>query len=176
MKLKALLTTLLAMSLAGGASAAANMSWIGVQSGASIPTGDLADFTNTGLYVAGHYGYPLTDLWTVGADLGWHKWGKVQGIELSSIQYAATMKFTVPTGDSNVRPYAKAGVGAYSTLLKGDRAVTDPGFQLAGGIAWMAYDRMQWGLEGAYHYISSEGDAATMITVGLVVAWGVGAR
>lgn len=176
MKTRVVIAALLALTIAGRASAASNMSWLGVQAGGSIPTGDLGDVADPGFVVAGTFCYPVNEMWGIGADLGWHKWGKKNSIELSSIQYTANVRYMFPAGESKMHPYAKAGVGAYSTSVKDGDSSTDAGFNIGGGVNWMASDKMSWGLDAAYHYISSEGDAANMITAAVGVAWGVGGK
>lgn len=188
MKFKALVVAVFALLVASSAFAA-NTSTVGVNVGTSIPLGDLSDAAGIGFHVGGEYCYMMNEQFGVGGDLAYHKLGSKDvttilgsvSSEFSMIQYGAHGKYMFPaTGD--VKPYLKVGIGLYSSTAKAEASGggsaessdTNFGLNFGGGADWKINDKMGWGLNGAYHYISSEGDAATMITLSAGLRWGIG--
>ena len=190
MKFKAIVVAAFALLVASSAFAA-NMSQVGVNVGTSIPLGTLSDGAGIGFHVGGEYCYMLNEQFGLGGDLVYHKLGSkdvtvgsfTASSKFSTLQYTVHGKYMFPaTGD--VKPYLKVGMGLYSSTAKfesnssivgeGEATSTDFGLNFGGGADWKINDRMGWGLNGAYHYISSEGDAGTMITLSAGLRWGIG--
>lgn len=188
MKFKALvIAALVALS---ATTAFAAKSSVGLGLGTSIPIGDLGDAAGIGFHFGGEYDYMASDNLAYGGELAYHKLGSKDvsvgtvsvNSEFSVIQYTVHGKYLMPA-QGDMQPWLKLGVGMYSGKAKvesnvlgasGESTSTDFGLNFGGGANWKINDSMGWGLKAAYHYISSEGSAATMITLGAGLNWGIG--
>ena len=87
----------------------------------------------------------------------------------------------IPT-QSNVKPYAKVGMGLYNVDLKlnspsGDASQSKSklGFNVGGGVNFPTKSNMTWGLSGAYHMVQAKDDLGSDVNffqVGVDVLWG----
>lgn len=188
MKLKALATALLAVTIAASAHAATGA--VGAGAGLSIPVGDLSDGAGIGFHFGGTYTYMVNEQLGVGGDLGYHLLGEKDvtigsnsiSSKLSLVQYGAHGKYVLPT-QSDVHPFLKVGLGLYSAKAEVESNVvgvsgssdteTEFGFNFGGGVDWKINDSMNWGVTAAYHYIGSD-PAGTLITLGAGLSWGIG--
>ena len=184
---------MLVMALAVAASAhAAKTGTIGVVAGLTLPFGDLGDAAGAGFNMGGEYCYHVSDVFGVGGDLVYHKLGNkdvtvgnaTSTSKYSTVQYGVHAKYMIPSA-SEVHPYLKAGLGLYSgkvsaesnfggNTYKVEASHTDFGLNFGGGADWKLNETMSWGVNGAYHYISSSGNAGTMISLDVGLKWGIG--
>lgn len=188
MKFKALVIAALVALSASTAFAA--KSQIGVGAGTTIPIGDLGDAAGIGFHIGGEYDYMASENLAYGGELTYHKLGSKDlsvgtisvDSEFSVIQYTVHGKYFFPA-QGDMHPFVKLGAGLYSGKAKvesnvlgasGESTSTDFGINFGGGANWKINDNMGWGVKAAYHYIASDGDAATMITLGAGLNWGMG--
>src|SRR5215510_1129489 len=130
MKFKAaVLGVALMASCVGAAHAGSN--WIGFSGGAGIPTGDYGDAAATGWHLGATGTHMMNDQWGIGGDLAYHAWGASDELKAateatfgpgsefswSAIQANVHGTMMFPT-QSNVKPFAQAGVGLYNVTAK----------------------------------------------------------
>lgn len=87
---------------------------LGVSGGASIPTGDLSNYANTGWNLNGHIGLaaPLLPV-SFRGDVGYNNWGaKVGGASDHAWNLTGNAIFNIPQ-PTGVSPYIIGGLGAY---------------------------------------------------------------
>jgi opacity protein-like surface antigen len=196
MKLRILVVALLGLVLAAPPAFAAAPIWLGADLGLSIPIGDYKDEASLGL-LAGLTGtYMFTDYFGLGGDIALHSPGVADDFEeaqaaeagatvdvsLRAIQVTPHARFLIPTRGT-VQPYLKGGLGLYNlgSRIEGgsldvDESKTKFGFNLGVGAQTLATSVVAFGGELAYHSISTDGSATSMLTLTAGVRFGVGSR
>jgi opacity protein-like surface antigen len=174
----------------GAASAGTNM--IGINGGAGIPTGDYGDAAGNGWNLGVTGTHMVNDQWGFGADLGYHAWGASSDVEdallpgedisWTAFQANAHAMMQFPT-QSNVKPFAKVGLGIYNLGFKfespsGDLDASESklGFNFGGGMLFSTTSNMKWGFNGAYHIVPAEEDLGSDVnffSVGVNLLWGL---
>ena len=189
---------ILAISLlvlgAGGASAQGSFS-LGVDAGASLPSGTYGDFANTGWHAGGCGTYMLNSQWGIGADINYHHWSGSDALNAtlpsgdtfswSTIQATPNVQFHIPT-QTSIKPYAVVGVGLYDIrgkLSSSSGSTSDSkskmGFNFGGGMDMVSSSSMSWGVDTAYHIVSAQNDVGTDVnnfTFGLHMKWGMSGK
>jgi opacity protein-like surface antigen len=195
MKIKMLVLGM-ALSMVVAATANAGTTWLGLNGGMGMPTGDYGDAASNGWNVGVNASQSLNDMWGIGADLGFHRWGASDDlkaatilafgpgseINFSAIQATGNVQLNMPT-QGMAKPYAKAGLGLYSVKSKltspsGDDDVTKSkfGYNFGAGMNFATHSNMQWGVGAAYHIIPTKNDFgfdSNFASVGLNLRWGV---
>jgi opacity protein-like surface antigen len=196
MKFKSLILATAIMVCSVGAANAAGSFWLGANAGGAIPTGDYGDAAATGWNLGAVGTYMVNSQWGFGGDLGYHAWngsedlnaatelafGNGAEFKWSAIQATSHAVMLFPTS-SNVKPYAKVGLGLYNLKGAVSGGTTDSeesqsklGFNFGGGMNVMSSGNMMWGLNGAYHMIPAEEDFGADVsefTLGLNLMWGM---
>jgi opacity protein-like surface antigen len=193
MKLRTGLLMLLALLVLAPAARAAGSTTLGLQGGLGFPIGDFTDVATLGFHVGGTGTFMVNQSFGVGGDVLWHSHGVNDDYEealavaagtnvdvsLSTAQVTAHGVLLLPAGPV-VRPYLKVGLGIYSSSAKiesqsgtTDESDTDVGFNIGGGVHYKG-PGIGYGGELAYHYIATEGDASSMITIGALLTFGFG--
>ncbi len=188
MKFRVLVAALMLVAMGAIAAHAADVKGeFGLNAGVALPTGDLSDAAGTGYFGGGTYTYHVNEMFGVGGDINYYKFGKkdvtilstTSSSEASFVSYGVHGKYFVKL-KTNEMPYLKVGLGMYSTSVKGTTTglgsvkVTDTnfGFNVGAGADWKINDKTTWGAEVLYHSISSDGgDSANMISVALRYGW-----
>jgi opacity protein-like surface antigen len=192
MRSKALILAVALLVLGVGA-ANAGTNWIGFSGGAGIPTGDFGNAASTGWHLGATGTHMMNDQWGIGGDLGYHAWGGSSdansaaevlfgpGSKFSYTAFQATAHavMTFPT-QSNVKPYANAGLGVYDIGSKlssptGDATSSDTklGFNFGGGMNFVSSGNMRWGLDAAYHIVPDSNSNFDFFTLGVNLMWGL---
>jgi outer membrane protein W len=168
---------------------------IGVDGGASLPSGTYGDYANTGWHAGGTGTYMLNPQWGLGADINYHSWGGSDALNAtlpsgdtfswSTIQATPNVQFHIPT-QTSIKPYAVVGVGLYDIRGKhssSSGSTSDSkskmGFNFGGGMDMVSGSSMSWGVDTAYHIVSAQNDVGTdinNITFGLHMKWGMGGK
>jgi len=193
----AILGVALLTAVAGTANAGSD--FIGLSGGLGMPTGDYSNAAANGWQIGATGTHMLNDQWGIGGDLAYHAWGGSQdannaaelafgpGSEFhwNSIQATAHAVMAFPT-QSNVKPYATAGLGLYNMGLKldspsGNTSTTKAefGFNVGAGMNFLTSSTMRWGVQGTYHIVPAKNDLGADVNffqVGLNVLWGLGNR
>jgi hypothetical protein len=196
MKIKAAILGV-SLLLFGAGVASAQGTWLGVNAGAGIPSGNYGDAASTG-WNAGVTGtHMLNEQWGLGADLGYHAWGGSDALNASmetlygsgsefkwsAIQATGHAMFRIPT-TGTVKPYARVGAGLYD--IKGklssptgdvDNSKSKLGFNFGAGIQIPNGSNRMWGIAATYHVISAENDFGSNVdafSLGVNMMWGVG--
>jgi|SRR5215831_2582608 len=199
MKFKAaiLAAGLIAIS-ACGASAGSNGTFcIGPTAGMSLPMGNYGDAASTGWHGGANCSYNMNNGWGFGATFAYHSWsgsdalnaaavaafGTGSKIDWSAIQITPQASYHFQTR-STVKPYASVGVGMYDVKSKltspsgnTDASKSKVGFNFGGGMDFATHGSTTWGLDTAYHIISTSSDFGTDVnnfTVGLHMNFGMG--
>jgi len=169
-------------------SAYAGSTWVGGNGGVSLPTGDYGDLAATGWHLGGSAIRQVNDSWGLGADLGYHRWGGSDQLNVandewnfSAVQATGQARFMIPS-NGNMKPYLSAGVGLYSFGAKltsdsgnADTSESDLGFNFGAGMNFMSKGNQVWGFDGSYHVINTSGTVdATGFNLGLHMLWNVG--
>lgn len=187
MKFRVLVAALMLVALGAMAAQAADVkSEFGLNAGVSLPTGDFSDGASTGFFGGGTYTYHVNEMFGVGGDVNYHKFGKKDvtvlattvSSEASVVQYGVHGKYFVKL-KTNEMPYLKVGLGMYSLSVKGTvngnsntASDTKFGFNVGAGADWKLNDKTTWGVEALYHNIQGDnGSSANLITVGLRYGW-----
>lgn len=193
----AILGVALLTAVAGTANAGSD--FIGLSGGLGMPTGDYSNAAANGWQIGATGNHMLNDQWGIGGDLAYHAWGGSKdanaAAELafgpgskfnwSAIQATAHAVMAFPT-QSNVKPYATAGLGLYNMGLKftspsGNVSTTKAefGFNVGAGMNFITSSNMRWGVQGTYHIVPAKNDLGADVNffqVGLNVLWGLGNR
>lgn len=169
---------------------------LAVQAGLSLPIGDFGDFASTGINLGLTGTYRLNDRLGFGGDLVWHRFGvdrdyeealavsrgSTVDVSASTLQITAHGVYYLPAAET-LSPHLRAGLGLYSASSKVESAGssdtssdTDLGFHFGGGLDYKTSGALGYGLEAAYHYIASGGDATTMLTIAGRLTFGVGGK
>lgn len=206
MKKSLVLLAALAVFAATPAFAEKGYKMIGIQGGASLPLSDLGDIVGTGWNASVLGSYNVATNCALGIEVGYHAWtGKdnvdlpgggtadLSDLKISAIQATAFTTYRFPTS-GKVSPYLKGGVGLYNVKEKVDLPAPDNvdqstsklGFNVGGGLDFTASPDYTIGLVAAYHmimlddedYPNLEGDKfnPSIVTVGLQLGWGMGAK
>lgn len=193
MKLKHLFAAAFAVVIAVAPAHAARKHTFGFTAGPNLPTGDFGDIASLG-YFGGVTGtLMINDQFGVGGDVSYHSFGvnndyeealavaagESVDVSWSSIQITPHAKFFF-SSSGDLRPYARLGLGIYSTKLKIEAASlgteedssSDFGFDLGIGALKQAGEHMAYGAELLYHSISSDGESANFFTIGGVLQFG----
>ena len=194
MKFKSILLAAL-IAVAGASSAHAAKMWIGPTAGLGMPMGAFSDVASTGFNLGLTGDYPLNESFVVGGEAGWHGFGgsddfeKAQSAAIGSsvdakvniVPVIVHGKWMIPSGGGGMKPYLKLGLGLYRSSTKveftgGDDTTTDTnfGYELGAGLNYPVNDNVSWGVDGAFHSIQSDGDAANLITVRAQLHFGFG--
>jgi len=184
-----------AMLAALAASANAGSNTVGVTGGLGIPTGNYGDAASKGWHLGATGTHMVNDQWGFGGDVAYHAWSATDDVNAaaealfgtgsefkwSAIQATAHAIMAIPT-QSNVKPYAKVGMGLYNVDLKlnspsGDASQSKSklGFNVGGGVNFPTKSNMTWGLSGAYHMVQAKDDLGSDVNffqVGVDVLWG----
>jgi len=169
---------------------------VALQAGLSLPIGDFGDFASTGINLGLTGTYRLHDRLGFGGDLVWHRFGVDRDFEealavslgstvdvsASTLQITAHGVYYLPAAET-LSPHLRAGLGLYRASSKVESAGssdtssdTDLGFHFGGGLDYRTGGSFGYGLEAAYHYIASGGDATTLLTMAGRLTFGVGAK
>jgi hypothetical protein len=196
MKLSPAVLVVLALALAAPASHAAGGITLGAQGGLSLPIGDFADAASTGFHIGGTGTYMMGDDLGFGGSILFHSFGvnddyeEAQAVQagtsvdvsFSTLQVTAHALYKLPGGEG-MAPYLKGGLGIYNSSAKveypdggSDDSNADIGLHFGGGVHYARGGAIGYGLEAAYHYVASEGDATNLLTVSGTLTFGVGAR
>jgi opacity protein-like surface antigen len=166
--------------------------WLGVSGGAGIPTGDYGDAAGTGWHLGVTGTRMLNDQFGIGGDAGYHAWGPSEDVEdalapgeeisWSAVQATAHGILMFPTR-SNVKPYARFGLGLYNVGFDFespsgdfDDSESKLGFNLGGGMNFLTSGNTRWGMAAALHFIPAEDDLGAdvnFLTLGVNVLWGI---
>lgn len=125
------LAALAALSLTAAATLRAQTSArpysLGVAAGAAIPTGDLADGSNTGYNVTGHIGFALPALpFDARLEMSYNNFtvqkSQIAGTGIDaastrSLGFIGDVLYTLPLPSAVIRPYVIGGVGLYNDKL-----------------------------------------------------------
>src|SRR5262245_36864856 len=128
MKIKMLVLGM-ALSMVAAATANAGTTWLGLNGGVGMPTGDYGDAASNGWNIGATVTQSINDMWGIGADLGYHSWGGNSDLEdaigpntditFGAVQATAHAMVNFPT-QSPMKPYMKAGLGLYNVSTKID--------------------------------------------------------
>jgi len=196
-KVAILAAGLVAMSAVGASASSSGTFCIGPTAGMSLPTGNYGDAASTGWHGGVTCDYNMNNGWGFGADLAYHSWsgsdalnaaaeaafGTGSKIDWTAIQLTPQASYHFRT-NSSVKPYAMAGVGLYDLKSKltspsgnTDASKSKVGFNFGGGMDFATHGSTTWGLDTAYHIISTSSDFGTDVnnfTVGLHMNFGMG--
>lgn len=159
-----------AIAGAQGVTSATKPFSLGFSGGASIPTGDLSDFVNTGYNVGGHVGLGTPALpISFRGDVNYDNFGaKGSGNSNAHIwSYTANAVYEVPTM-TGVRPYIIGGVGGFtpgaSSTTGGTTysasTSTKFGFDVGGGLT-IPLTGFNAFVEARYNHFNNDGGGST---------------
>lgn len=176
------------------AAPAAGPYWIGAAGGVGVPFGDFSDVASTGFALSGIGDYPFDQHFAVGGELGWQTYGGSDNYEKAlsalsgtSVDVTTTTipilvhgKYIVPmTGNTNV--YGKLALGMYHTRveikggpLAGDASSSDFALGLGGGWMMNPGANLRYGVEGMFHFVSTEGSSTNIFLARALIQFGVG--
>lgn len=143
---------------------------LGISGGASIPTGDLSDFVNTGYNVGGHVGLGTPALpISFRGDVNYDNFG-AKGSGNSNVHvwsYTANAVYEVPTM-TGIRPYIIGGIGGFtpgSSTTSGGTTYsasgsTKFGFDVGGGLT-IPLSGFNTFIEARYNRFNNDGGGNT---------------
>ncbi|HEY7897831.1 MAG TPA: outer membrane beta-barrel protein [Gemmatimonadaceae bacterium] len=159
-----------ALAGAQGVTSATKPFSLGLSGGASIPSGDLSNFVNTGYNVGGHVslGTPSLPIGFRG-DVNYDNFG-AKGSGNSNVHvwsYTANAVFEVPTA-TGIRPYIIGGVGGFtpgSSTTSGGTTYsasgsTKFGYDIGGGLT-IPLSGFNAFVEARYNHFSNDGGGST---------------
>lgn len=172
---------------------------LGVNGGMLIPSGDFADGFKTGWFGAVSGDYGVNDKCSVGLEVGMsgtkHEDDGTNAALVypgltGTIKDQATImpillrgKYMFPTSAEKVHPYVVLGVGMYNFKEKfeTDNFSEEPSDTKFGGrggvgVTYMASPQVGIGVEGSYHYISTDVKSTTFMTITAGVSIPLGAK
>ena len=147
---------------------------LGISGGASIPTGDLSGYTNTGYNVGGHValGTPALPI-SFRGDVNYDNFGaKGSGNSNSHIwSYTANAVYEVPTM-TGIRPYVIGGIGGFTpgaSYTSGGTTIsanssTQFGFDVGGGIT-IPLSGFNTFIEARYNRFNSNGSSTSFVPI-----------
>lgn len=180
-----------ALLMFGVGAANASATWLGVNGGAGVPSGDFGDVAATGWQFGATGTRMVNDQWGFGGDVNYHMWnasddlantfGPGEELKMSALQATAHVMMAFPT-QSTVSPYAKVGLGVYNVGSKfespagdTDNSESNFGFNFGGGMNFATSGNMRWGVNAAYHVVNTDSNTdVNIMTFGVNVLWGVG--
>jgi len=149
---------------------------VGLDLGASVPSGDFSDAASTGFNVGGVYQYNI-NRFGVGGEVKYHSWNASTDMKaaVEAVSGAGSeMKFTAMEYDvfgivnlpistmPMVTPYVKGGMGWYApeaklTTPSGDSSTSNSDFgMMAGlGLEFDTHSPVKFGLGGDYHRVKN---------------------
>jgi len=176
-----------ALLLSAGPAAALGTHEFGLEGGSSFPFSSAA---NTGYNLGAVYQFNLVDRYGVGVEIKYNGWGASDDMNASAAaaygagsrysfsawQYDAFGVFNLPVGGPLMRPYAKAGLGAYDPTVKLnspsgvslDRG-TDFGVMAGLGVDYTLSAKVKVGFEAAYHRVKNSPD--DFFSAGMRLIW-----
>lgn len=148
---------------------------LGISGGASIPTGDLSQFANTGYNVGGHValGTPTLPI-SFRGDVNYDNFSaKGSGNSSAHIwSYTANAVYEVPTM-TGIRPYVIGGVGGFkpgSSYTSGGTTVTQSssstsfGFDVGGGLT-IPLSGFNAFVEARYNHFNDNGGSTSFVPI-----------
>ena len=147
---------------------------LGISGGASIPTGDLSNYANTGYNVGGHIalGTPALPI-SFRGDVNYDNFGaKGSGNGNAHIwSYTANAVYEVPTM-TGIRPYVIGGVGGFkpgASYSSGGSTVsasgsTQFGFDVGGGIT-IPLSGFNTFIEARYNHFNDNGGSTSFVPI-----------
>lgn len=195
MKLKSVVLSAALLVFSVGA-ANASSTWLGVNAGAGVPTGDYGDAAAMGWQFGVTGTRMVNDQWGFGGDVVYHMWngsddanaaaelafGPGSEFKWSAVQATAHVTMNIPT-QGGVNPYLQGGLGLYNVGLKlespsgdADDSESKFGFNVGAGMNFASSGNMKWGVSGVYHVVPMEdlGSDVNFASFGVNVLWGVG--
>ncbi len=176
---KGLLTTLLILVLATGASAAGPAIYAG--GGVSMPMGDWADFYKMGFGFGGGFGYPVTPQFEVVGKVFYNTFpvdsDVIEGGDFIAISFGADVHFYPMANnadESAFAPYLLGGIGMSSVKVKEITAPvavpegeseTDLTFGFGAGFQYEMSPKMALWVEAKYTIISTEGASTSHLPI-----------
>ena len=169
---------------------------ISLQLGGLVPTGDYRRSADPGFEGRLVGTYMESDHVGIGADVAYHRWkasddanayasalfGPGSEITYDGVQVTPHVLYDFRAG-GDIRPYAKAGAGLYSVRSKlvtpfgsADDRSWNFSYSLGAGIEVFDNPRYGVGLGGMYHIIQAGDAKPRLFTVGLILAWRLGAH
>lgn len=191
--MKQWMATLFVLAALGAASptrASAGGSWLGVQSGGSIPVGDLGDALAPGIAGGLSLTFPDSRNRTMGVQVAYHAWRQSPRAYSSFLDYFApgwsyrvhaiqTTAFVLADLPSAgvATPYVRAGGGLYWLRSRLDTSYGDLedteyrlGYNAAAGLRFPLATEATVGLEGTFHAILFDGkEWRGVVTLGMNV-------
>ena len=159
---------------AQGVTSAAKPFSFGISGGASIPTGDLSNYANTGYNLGGHValGTPALPI-SFRGDVNYDNFGaKGSGSGNAHIwSYTANAVYEVPTM-TGIRPYVIGGIGGFTpgaSYTSGGTTVsastsTKVGFDVGGGIT-IPLSGFNAFIEARYNHFSDNGGSTSFVPI-----------
>jgi opacity protein-like surface antigen len=163
-----------AVAGAQGVTSATKPFSLGISGGASIPTGDLSDFANTGYNIGGHValGTPALPI-SFRGDVNYDNFGaKGSGNSNAHIwSYTANAVYEVPTM-TGIRPYVIGGIGGFTpgaSYSSGGTTVsanssTQFGFDVGGGIT-IPLSGFNAFIEARYNHFNDNGGSTSFVPI-----------
>lgn len=176
--------------------AAKGETWVGLQFGRSVPTGDFTKSAKPGFEGGLVVTHMQSEHTGIGVDVAYHAWpgsddanavfvaifGPGSEVNLHAIQATGHVLYECQTGGM-ARPYAKGGAGVYWVTTKlhtpfGNVDDTQPNFvyNVGAGVNFKASPTRYVGIGGMYHKILASGFDTNLFTVGVNLLWGVGVK
>jgi|SRR6516164_189231 len=161
-------------------SSSSNGNWtFGINGGATMPTGDFNKVAATGWNFGGQVDYWINSSWAFGGDGAYHAGGAASGVndalvadpafgpgseyKWSSFQYGVHAIYQIPTQGASVFPYLQGGMGGYNLTSKIDGGLSPSsvssnkfGFNIGAGLDFRATPTVNLGLNGTYHYVTTD--------------------
>jgi opacity protein-like surface antigen len=163
-----------AVAGAQGVTSATKPFSLGISGGASIPTGDLSNYANTGYNIGGHValGTPALPI-SFRGDVNYDNFGaKGSGSSNAHIwSYTANAVYEVPTM-TGIRPYVIGGVGGFTpgaSYSSGGTTVsanssTQFGFDVGGGIT-IPLSGFNAFIEARYNHFNDNGSTTSFVPI-----------
>jgi opacity protein-like surface antigen len=178
-----------ALLLSAGPAAAAGSHEFGFGGGTSLPTGAFSDGASAGYNLGAIYQFNL-DPWGAGLDIKYNGWGGSSDmnasaealygagskVSYSAWQYDVFGVYDVPLTTGSMRPFLKAGFGAYSPSTKlhtptSETKDSSNEFGVMGGIGmdYALSGKVKVGFDAIYHRIKNSPD--DFFSAGVRVMW-----
>ncbi len=163
-----------AVAGAQGVTSATKPFSLGISGGASIPTGDLGNYANTGYNVGGHIalGTPTLPI-SFRGDVNYDNFGAKNSTNSNFhvLSYTANAVYEVPTM-TGIRPYVIGGVGGFtpaSSLTNGGTTYTSSGstqfgFDVGGGLT-IPLSGFNAFVEARYNHYNDNGGSTSFVPI-----------